>query len=106
MIAVVLVIVAGLLVPPAELRQVADARSFRSRASWVVPSSENQACAELAVLNLPAQLTPGFPYRLQASTNLMNWIGLSTNTPGATPFTFTGPLGPVYPGRFYRLVTP
>jgi hypothetical protein len=58
------------------------------------------------VLNLPAQLTPGFPYRLQASTNLMNWIGLSTNTPGATPFTFTDPLGPVYPGRFYRLVTP
>jgi hypothetical protein len=36
----------------------------------------------------------------------MNWIGLSTNTPGATPFTFTDPLGPVYPGRFYRLVTP
>src|SRR5664280_2487388 len=30
------------------------------------------------VLNLPAQLTPGFPYRLQASTNLVNWINLST----------------------------
>jgi hypothetical protein len=58
------------------------------------------------VLNLPAQLTPGFPYRLQASTNLVNWINLSTNTPGATPFTFTDPLGPAYPERFYRLVTP
>jgi hypothetical protein len=58
------------------------------------------------VLNLPAQLTPGFPYRLQASTNLVNCINLSTNTPGATPFTFTDPLGPAYPERFYRLVTP
>jgi hypothetical protein len=58
------------------------------------------------VLNLPAQLTPGFPYRLQASTNLVNWIDLSTNTPGASPFTFADPLGPVYRVRFYRLVTP
>jgi len=58
------------------------------------------------VLNLPAQLTPGYPYRLLASSNLVNWISLSTNTPGATPFTFSDPVGPVYPGRFYRLVTP
>jgi len=58
------------------------------------------------VLNLPAQITPGFPYRLQASSNLVNWINLSTNTPGATPFTFPDPLGPAFPGRFYRLVTP
>ena len=58
------------------------------------------------VLNLPAQLTPGFAYRLLASTNLVNWTNLSTNTPGASPFTFTDPLGPVSPARFYRLVTP
>lgn len=58
------------------------------------------------VLNLPAQLTPGFPYRLLASSNLTTWISLSTNTPGVTPFTFTDPLGPAYPARFYRLVTP
>jgi hypothetical protein len=76
------------------------------RTSRVVPSNENQACAELAVLHLPAELAPGFPYRLQASTNLVNWLNLSTNTPGSTPFTFTDPLGPAYPERFYRLVTP
>ena len=58
------------------------------------------------VLHLPAELTPGFPYRLQASTNLVNWVDLSTNTAGATPFTFTDPLGPAYLERFYRLVTP
>jgi len=58
------------------------------------------------VLNLPAQLTPGYAYRLQASTNLVNWIDLSTNTPVTSPFTFTDPLGPVYHARWYRLVTP
>ena len=58
------------------------------------------------VLNLPAQVTPSFPYRLQASLDLVNWTNLATNTPGATPFTFTDPSGPVYGRRYYRLVTP
>jgi hypothetical protein len=58
------------------------------------------------VLNLPAQLTPGYPYRLLASPDLVNWTTISTTTPGASPFTFTDPLGPIYPMRFYRLITP
>jgi hypothetical protein len=58
------------------------------------------------VLNLPAQLTPGYSYRLLASPDLVNWTTISTTTPGASPFTFTDPLGPTYPMRFYRLVTP
>jgi hypothetical protein len=58
------------------------------------------------VLNLPAQLTPGYSYRLLASPDLINWTTISTTTPGSSPFTFTDPLGPIYPTRFYRLVTP
>lgn len=58
-------------------------------------------------LQLPVtNVIPGVTYRLLASTNLTTWISLSTNTPGATPYTFTDPLGPSYPARFYRLVTP
>jgi hypothetical protein len=58
------------------------------------------------VLYLPAEVIPGITYRLQASTNLLNWITISTNTPGYSPFPLTDPLGPLYPVRFYRLATP
>ena len=40
------------------------------------------------------------PVVIQASTNLINWVNISTNTP---PFTFTNIVGP-YPSRFYRAV--
>ena len=58
------------------------------------------------VLMLPAQLTPGYPYRLLASSNLTTWVSIATNTPSASPCTFTNPPGPAYPIRSYRLVTP
>ena len=57
-------------------------------------------------VNLPAEVTPGFPHRLLGSTNLIDWIGVETNVPGASPYTFTDPVGPAFPKRFYRLVTP
>ena len=58
------------------------------------------------VLNLPAALTPNYSYRLLASPDLVHWSAIATNTPAASPFTFTDPLGPIFPTRFYRLVTP
>ena len=58
------------------------------------------------VLYLPAQVIPGVSYRLQGSTNLFNWINLSTNNAGSTALLFSDPLAPLYPIRFYRLVTP
>jgi hypothetical protein len=58
------------------------------------------------VLYLPAQVIPGVTYRLQGSTNLFNWINLSTNNAGSTALLFSDPLAPLYPIRFYRLVTP
>ena len=48
--------------------------------------------------------TPGRSYALQASTNLLNWIWLSTNVPVATPFTITDPSATNYTYRFYRAV--
>ncbi len=59
-----------------------------------------------AVLNLPAQLTPGFAYRLQGSADLLSWSNIATNTPASSPFTFVDPQGLSSPKRFYRLVTP
>jgi len=43
----------------------------------------------------------GFNYAVQASTNLMDWVPLLTNT---SPFTFTDTNAPDFPQRFYRSV--
>ena len=40
-----------------------------------------------------------FPVIVQASTNLVNWVNISTNTP---PFIFTDSVTPGFPYRFYR----
>ena len=58
-------------------------------------------------LNLPVtNLTPGVPYRLLASTNLADWITITTNTPLANPWTFADPGASGEVRRFYRLTTP
>jgi M6 family metalloprotease-like protein/uncharacterized repeat protein (TIGR01451 family) len=44
---------------------------------------------------------PGYATIVQASTNLINWVGLYTNTPA---FTFTNLITTNYPMRFYRAV--
>ena len=59
------------------------------------------------VLQLPVTaVIPAVTYRLLASTNLMDWSGIQTNTPPADPAMFTDPWATNYPYRFYRLVTP
>jgi hypothetical protein len=54
------------------------------------------------------QLTgqPGYTYIIQASTNLVNWVNLTTlvNTNGTV--TFTDPSTTNYPQRYYRAVAP
>jgi uncharacterized repeat protein (TIGR01451 family) len=44
----------------------------------------------------------GSPMVVQASTNLVNWVNISTNTP---PFTFTDTVSSPFPYRFYRAVS-
>jgi len=59
------------------------------------------------VLQLPVtNIVPGTTYRLLATTNLADWLGIQTNTPPADPALFTDPWATNYPYRFYRLVTP
>lgn len=42
-----------------------------------------------------------YPAIIQASTNLVNWVNISTNTP---PFIFTDTITPAFPYRFYRAI--
>jgi len=51
-----------------------------------------------------ASVLPGQKFVLQGSTNLTQWIPLSTNTVSGTAFDFADPLGPGFPRRFYRLL--
>jgi hypothetical protein len=43
----------------------------------------------------------GFRYAVEASTDLVNWVSLLTNT---SPFTFLDPDAPNFPQRYYRSV--
>jgi endonuclease/exonuclease/phosphatase family metal-dependent hydrolase len=44
---------------------------------------------------------PGFPYAVQVSTNLLDWLNVQTNT---SPFLFMDPDSDIAPQRFYRAV--
>jgi len=46
------------------------------------------------------------PYRFQASTNLVDWVGLSTNTPVDGVFRFVDANAIELDFRFYRAVSP
>ena len=43
---------------------------------------------------------------VQATTNWLNWVSLSTNSLSSTPTPFSDPQSPAFPSRFYRLRTP
>jgi hypothetical protein len=47
----------------------------------------------------------GPQYIVQASTNLLNWVGLKTNTPISMPLTVTDTSAGSFPRRFYRVLT-
>jgi hypothetical protein len=48
--------------------------------------------------------TIGSNYVLQASTNLLNWMPLTTNLATANPFTLIDPRASNFPARFYRVI--
>ncbi|HZR17224.1 MAG TPA: chitobiase/beta-hexosaminidase C-terminal domain-containing protein [Verrucomicrobiae bacterium] len=43
-------------------------------------------------------------YVLQGSTNFQNWVSLSTNVPGSSPFTIRDPQAGAFRYRFYRVL--
>ena len=43
-------------------------------------------------------------YVLQGSTNFLNWVPVSTNVPGSSPFTVSDPQAGVFRYRFYRVL--
>jgi hypothetical protein len=43
---------------------------------------------------------------IEASSNLLNWVPISTNVPSSNTFTFTEPLPATNSPRFYRAVVP
>ena len=45
----------------------------------------------------------GRTYVVQASTNLNNWVDLSTNVAGPRTLVFTNTIDPMFPHRFFRL---
>ena len=46
----------------------------------------------------------GPQYVLQASTNLINWTSILSNTPGSTPFTAIDTNAVSFNRRFYRIL--
>ena len=56
------------------------------------------------VFTLQLSGMPGKTFVLQASTNLINWVPISTNVPPATIQTFIDPAVGNFPQRFYRAV--
>ena len=53
-------------------------------------------------LNLAGTL--GASYVLQSSTNLINWVNLSTNTPTTSLFNLTDTQNTEVPCKFYRVL--
>jgi hypothetical protein len=56
------------------------------------------------VFQLQLSATPNQSYVLEASTNLIQWVPVSTSTPAASPFYLADPDAPNYPNRFYRVL--
>jgi uncharacterized repeat protein (TIGR01451 family) len=83
-----------------------DQNSADSSASAIFNVALSQSAPSLSSLGfangrfyLTASGSSDFPVIIQSSTNLVNWVNISTNTP---PFTFTDTVSSSFPDRFYR----
>ena len=56
------------------------------------------------VFQLQLSATPNQTYVLQASTNLAQWVSVSTNTASSTPLNLTDPNATDFSQRFYRVL--
>ena len=80
-------------------------RFYRLRAAEGVALMEQPTwSADQFKLSLVGEL--GRVVVVQASTNLVNWTPIATNTLGSAPLLFSDPDSALYPQRFYRLHKP
>jgi Chitobiase/beta-hexosaminidase C-terminal domain len=68
------------------------------------PAFESVAISTNGAAQLSFSGEAGKTYVLQGSTNLMDWVPLSTNTPAMNLFNLLDPGATNYPIRFYRAV--
>ena len=55
------------------------------------------------VFSVQLSAAPNQPYILRASTNLVQWVPIATNTPAASPFYLIDPNATNFSRRFYRV---
>ncbi len=55
-------------------------------------------------LNLSITGDVGPDYVIESSTNLVDWISVETNRPVVLPWTWSDPIDPDWPRRFYRVL--
>lgn len=96
---------------PPLARNLIDSNAVAVMAAWI-----NSLPATNLVFSSPTILPGGAgvqlqflgavsqTYILQASTNLLNWMPISTSTPTASPFYWIDPAATNIPARFYRAV--
>jgi autotransporter-associated beta strand protein len=63
------------------------------------PTLCGQGCAANGLFQMNVSGVPGYHYAILASSNLLDWCVLQTNT---SPFTFTDTNSPACPRQFYR----
>ena len=76
--------------------------SFPSSAVFNVYSDLLSGYVTNGIFTLPLSGAPNMTYILQGSTNLIDWVALSTNVPTGSPFLLTDPNAGSFPQRFYR----
>ena len=69
---------------------------YATAAASMTPAAHASGQFGLAVAGVP-----GYPYAVQASTNLVNWVSIGTNI---APFTFMDTNAGRFSRRFYRSV--
>lgn len=75
---------------------------FSNETSYLLPAAEaslTSAIRTAGQFHFAVSGTAGAKYVVQASTNLVDWVSVQTNT---APFTFTDPDAGSYSQRFYR----
>ena len=75
----------------------------------IVPPLDNffsPGFASEGVFQMQFWAPAGKTYVLQASSDLIQWTSISTNTPAAAPFYWADPDAASFPHRFYRVITP